>query len=407
LACVKLLAAWLRSGKGKSSCKEPAQPDPTAPSDHHQQRHNWLREAADRPDGAGLTPVRLASAVPSPDVVAALLDDDGTAEQRRRGALHLAAARGAADVVASLLASHRVHPAAKDSDGWSPLHHAAAGGHIEVARRLLASGHCDVDDAAADGETPLHKAALHGHAQVVADLIAARASLDCRTSTGSTPLYNAASTGHLEAVKELLEAGSCPDLTTTNGCAALYAAASAGWTGWYFIFVLPSYRRRLVHSCTTIRLPKYHHLPSLSFFLPYHEQTWWNCYSSTLQTPIWRLPWAALPPMRPPSTATSLPSKSLSSSAATSTPKTTKAPRRCITPPPRVTCPVCERCSTSARMPTPKTAQAPPRCIWPELKDGPMSSKLCWPTALIPTSAIPSNGRQRSRRRMPGALMPC
>jgi ankyrin repeat protein len=187
------------------------------------------------PDQNGQTPLMLAAEAGHVDVVAALLDaaptndaPAGEAESKRRNALHLLAQQGQEDILQHVLEARRLHPSAKDADGWAPLHHAAVAGHVVVTALLLAAG-AEVDDSASDGDVPLHKAALGGHLDVVDALLQARATVDARNASGSTPLYNAASQGHCDVVACLLEAGAAPDATTSNGCSPLYIAANNGW----------------------------------------------------------------------------------------------------------------------------------------------------------------------------------
>lgn len=195
-----------------------------------------------RPDQNGQAPVNIAAEAHFVDVVAALLDavpfsndqlvaGPRDAEAKRRNALHLAAAQGLDDVVPHLLASRRLHPGAKDNDGWMPLHHAAAAGHTTVVGQLLAACWNMEDMMAVNGDTPLHRAALNGHTDCVVEMLKMRCAVDAVNSSGATPLYNAASQGHVNVMRALIEGGANVDAAATNGCTPLYIAANNGFHG--------------------------------------------------------------------------------------------------------------------------------------------------------------------------------
>jgi ankyrin repeat protein len=94
--------------------------------------------------------------------------------------MHLAAEKGAADIVRELLAAH-ANPNPKDKDGKTPLMHAAACGRVEVIEILLNDG-VDIEE---------------------------------RDSLGYTAICHAVSGAKPKAVRVLLDRGASPSVVTS------------------------------------------------------------------------------------------------------------------------------------------------------------------------------------------------
>jgi|GEM_PF-3361116 ankyrin repeat protein len=91
----------------------------------------------------GESGLHIAAFAKHPEVIAALLGQDGIDVDLERGdgktALHLAADRRQTDAVALLLrAGAEVNP--RDEDGWTPLSYACARGDSDITELLLANG---------------------------------------------------------------------------------------------------------------------------------------------------------------------------------------------------------------------------------------------------------------------------
>ncbi len=164
-------------------------------------------EAAPPRDGA---PSAAVAATPACTAIAA--------EVERVPSLIAAAAGGSADVVSLLLerkaggggdGGGRVARALAQKEsmlGHDALHSAADRGRAEVVAELLAA-RADVRAADRRGYTALGVAAFKGHAEVVRLLLDAGAEIE-REMEGDTPLHLASRRGRVEAVRLLLERGA-------------------------------------------------------------------------------------------------------------------------------------------------------------------------------------------------------
>ena len=137
-----------------------------------------------------------------------------------RSALHLAAARDHADVIAMLLlgdADPRRNPqavdaGARDAEGFTPLQLATVAGHARAATRLnmmetdklrpLSRYHLG---------TEVHAAARSGDLAALERLIRADANVSATDAEGYTPLMRAVQAGNRDVVLRLLLAGADPD----------------------------------------------------------------------------------------------------------------------------------------------------------------------------------------------------
>jgi ankyrin repeat protein len=93
--------------------------------------------------------------------------------------IHAAASEGDLAAVSALLSEHPDQVNAVNEDGATPLHLAAARGHAEVVRFLLGNG-SDISAADGRGFTVLQAAVRGGHEEVVELLIAEGADVDAK-----------------------------------------------------------------------------------------------------------------------------------------------------------------------------------------------------------------------------------
>ena len=147
-------------------------------------------------------------------------------------ALHLAAARNNAAMVALLLTNHADVKVRNIAD-WTPLDVAASAGATEVASQLIAAG-ADVNAAgpvnSTGGATPLLRATGNDHSETVKLLLEHGANPDAAyiTGAGSTPLMLAAGQGNTEIAGLLVAHGARMDLKDNEHNTALYRAVNRG-----------------------------------------------------------------------------------------------------------------------------------------------------------------------------------
>ena len=145
------------------------------------------------PDGGSCTccdtPLHLASARGHAEVVALLLRKGASVfsatHSRGESALHLAAKRGSLNTIELLLNNSADVNATDLETRQTPLHAAAAFGHLKLVKMLM---DYDVDVNAAlpqTQETPLHLAVLGGHLQVVKYMLGGK-----NASSEEFALYN-------------------------------------------------------------------------------------------------------------------------------------------------------------------------------------------------------------------------
>ena len=120
--------------------------------------------------------------------------------------LHLAAARGWADVVKELVTKYDFDPACLDSIRSMPLHEAARGGHIDVVRLLTETFRSPPDSENANGDTPLVLACEEGHLDTVMFLAT---EFECNVNarhgeSKDAALHCACRSGNLEIVQYLV-----------------------------------------------------------------------------------------------------------------------------------------------------------------------------------------------------------
>src|SRR5688500_3250802 len=124
-------------------------------------------------------------------------------------ALHWAASRGDAGMIAMLTyAGARVEAVTRNGN-YTPLHLAARGGRAAAVKALLKVGANAKAITSTGGATPLHLASGIGSTEAIAALIDAGAEVDAReTAFGQTPLMWAANYDRVEAVKLLIARGA-------------------------------------------------------------------------------------------------------------------------------------------------------------------------------------------------------
>ncbi len=142
--------------------------------------------SANSKDGDGFSALHWAVDKPTVELLLSKGADPNVSNAGGATPLMVAARKGRADIVASLI-KHRADVAAVTSTGWTALHNAANAGHEDVVRLLLSSG-ADPNCRDKDGLTPLHKAAIWNRATIVGPLAAAKAEVNAKNAKGETPL---------------------------------------------------------------------------------------------------------------------------------------------------------------------------------------------------------------------------
>ena len=117
--------------------------------------------------------------------------------------LHVAIARGADELVESLIESNAADVINGKVSGITPLGMAIVFNRPEWARRLIEKG-AAVDELAPDHSSLLHLAALGGHAPVVSILLRHQASLSRVNRQGYTPWQLSKELGYTH-IEELLK----------------------------------------------------------------------------------------------------------------------------------------------------------------------------------------------------------
>jgi ankyrin repeat protein len=129
-------------------------------------------------------------------------------------ALHWAARRGDADLVAVLLGAGANARAVTTFGAYTPLHLAAEHGSAAVVSALVRAG-AIVDAKSSTGATPLMLAAAAGDPASVSALVDGGADVNARESDRlQTPLVFAAANNRLDALRLLLARGADPNAAT-------------------------------------------------------------------------------------------------------------------------------------------------------------------------------------------------
>lgn len=175
------------------------------------------------------TPLHMASAFGSIDVVKALLDNGAAMDaydEEQCTPLHDAARYKTIDALAYLLRGC-ANPKAQNKDLKTPLHVACRYGGIEVVKALLDNG-AAIDAYDKWKETPLHDAARAGSIDVFALLLYKGANPNLRGKYLRTPLHIASRNGSIDVVKALLESGATIDANKEGQVTPLHLAAANG-----------------------------------------------------------------------------------------------------------------------------------------------------------------------------------
>jgi len=166
-----------------------------------------VQDVDSRGFGHQSTALHLASARGHAEVVRTLLDngaDAAAVNKRKSTPLHLASSGGHTRVVRVLL-EHGADAKADDDQSLSPPSLALRGGHTEVIKTFLEFA---VDEGAGlKNWPPLHRALFDGNIEVTRTLLKHGADLTEKVDDGFTPLAAALVGGHAEAIRFLLEHG--------------------------------------------------------------------------------------------------------------------------------------------------------------------------------------------------------
>mmetsp|Transcript_5739 Transcript_5739/g.17271 ORF Transcript_5739/g.17271 Transcript_5739/m.17271 type:complete len:857 (-) Transcript_5739:659-3229(-) len=184
---------------------------------------------------SGLTPLHVASTRASEGhakLVTELLRRGADAGvQCRKGlyAIHYAAVNRCAASVRTLAAAGCPLLSAQ---GTTPFHLAALCGYVAEVSALLEA---KLESVAAileapdeNGFTALHLAAWFGHLEICAQLLAAGATVDCRSAAGETPLQLAVCRSHCEVAELLLRDGAAVDAQDEEGNSAVHNCCRRG-----------------------------------------------------------------------------------------------------------------------------------------------------------------------------------
>ena len=127
----------------------------------------------------------------------------------------IAAARTADTTSARALLAGGADVSSRYGDGTTALHWAAHRDAADLVAMLLAAG-ADVNAADDHGVTALSLACLNGNAAVVEMLLAAGADANAARVNGETPLMTAAQVGNVDVARALLAAGADPNATEST-----------------------------------------------------------------------------------------------------------------------------------------------------------------------------------------------
>jgi len=92
--------------------------------------------------------------------------------------------------------------------GWTAIHKAAIKGHAELVAVLLDHEQCDINVRDVWNASPLHVAVVYGNTGVARLLVENSCNLEAKDQSGSTPLHECAKHGRCDIAQLLLQAGA-------------------------------------------------------------------------------------------------------------------------------------------------------------------------------------------------------
>ena len=159
---------------------------------------------------------------PSSDPDVLKIDEQG------RTTLMLAAGKGQADLIPSIIAAG-VNVNARDLEGDAALFYAATNGRLEAVDALLRAG-ADVNAANKKGSTSLIGAATEGYAPIVKLLLARGARPDQGDQDGDNAMLLASALGKTDVLDALLTGRANINYQNKNGVTPLMIASFQGMT---------------------------------------------------------------------------------------------------------------------------------------------------------------------------------
>ncbi|XP_062588360.1 uncharacterized protein LOC134250039 isoform X5 [Saccostrea cucullata] len=161
-------------------------------------------------------------------VVQLVKKDTSSLDKENRTALHLACARGHADIVKVLLEWHAKSNIG-DSESKTPLLKAVECGHDDCVK-LLIEHNAQVDTVDREGNSGLHLAVLYNHPKIVKILTDKGANVNIRNKTeeGLAPLHMSIQFKRDEITRALLIAKANPDVQDNLGRTPLMLACYEG-----------------------------------------------------------------------------------------------------------------------------------------------------------------------------------
>jgi len=147
-------------------------------------------------------------------------------DEKGRTTLMLAAGKGRADLIPSIIAAG-VDVNARDKEGNSALYFAAGNGHLAAVEALLKAG-ANANGADNDGSPILVSPAVQGYTAIVKLLLAKGARVNQADKDGDNALILAAAAGKPETVEALLASGATIDVRNKNGITPLMIASFQG-----------------------------------------------------------------------------------------------------------------------------------------------------------------------------------
>ena len=149
----------------------------------------------------------------------------------KQNSLHIAAAKGHADLCKKLLEIYNLDILLTDDNGWAVLYNAAESKNLDLFQYLLRKG-SNAFSKTKDKQNSLHIAAVNGHADLCKILLEIY-NLDILLTDddGWTVLHHAAQSGNLHLFQYLIGKGSDVSSKTKDKQNSLHIAAMNGHAG--------------------------------------------------------------------------------------------------------------------------------------------------------------------------------